>query len=76
MTKVVRKGAVSEGLRTLAAGVATGVSSLTSFGHPASLPSYPHASSMDALRSDWVRIGRDMKNVVRRENASVEKKAK
>lgn len=34
---------------------------------------YPHSSECDALRSDWVRIGRDMKTVIERENEKAAK---
>lgn len=29
---------------------------------------YPHASTRDALRGDWERIGGDFKTVIKREN--------
>ena len=34
---------------------------------------YPHANECDALRLDWMRIGRDMKNVIGRENDKIAK---
>lgn len=32
---------------------------------------YPHASTRDALRGDWERIGGDFKAVIKRENGKV-----
>jgi hypothetical protein len=40
---------------------------------PATQPiRYPHRSSADALRSDAVRIGQDMRRVIERERAQLE----
>ncbi len=74
MGRNVRKGTLSEGMKTFGASVVTGVASLTSFGHPANLPRYPHQSSLEALRDDWRRIGSDMKDVIASQNAQIEKK--
>jgi hypothetical protein len=52
------------------------MASLTAFGHPAPQWRYPHASTMEALRGDWVRIGRDMKLTAEREHARLEEKKK
>jgi hypothetical protein len=76
MGRRVHKDAIRGGLKTFGAGLVTGVASLTSFAHPASVPHYPHRSSAEALRGDWSRIGGDMKRVVERENARVEKSKK
>jgi hypothetical protein len=73
MGRPARKDAIRDGLKTFSTGFVTGVASLTSFAHPASVPRYPHRSPAEALRSDWSRIGGDMKKVVERENARVEK---
>lgn len=29
---------------------------------------YPHSSDMSAMRSDWLRVGGDIKTVIKREN--------
>lgn len=36
---------------------------------PSAAPRYPHASDMDALRGDAVRVGDDMRRVIEREKA-------
>lgn len=58
------------------AGIVAGFASLASF--PAQSPPirYPHASDWSALRGDWLRIGQDMRTVVDREHARIEKKSK
>lgn len=39
---------------------------------PATAPQrYPHNSAMEALRSDAVRVGTDMRRVIERENARI-----
>ena len=53
----------------LRASLMTGLAELTSFGHPSKPISSPHADVTSALRSDWLRIGRDMGKVLaRRQN--------
>jgi hypothetical protein len=56
--------------------VAAGFASLGSFAHPAAPVRQPHASPLDALRSDWSRIGCDMTNVIDREYARIQKTKK
>ena len=41
---------------------------LASFADPPHRIEYPHSSSTDALRGDWLRIGQDMKTVIERED--------
>ena len=40
-------------------------------GHP--IVRYSHATEWDALKSDWSRIGFDMKTVIERENGKIKK---
>ena len=48
-----------------------GLAALTSFGHPARRITCRHADVADALRNDWIRIGRDMGKVLaRKQNGS------
>lgn len=59
--------------RTLLTGRAVaGLGALASI-WPATPPArYPHRSDIDALRSDWVKIGEDMQRVIEHENAQLE----
>lgn len=46
---------------------------LASFAPSGTALRYPHATEMEALGSDWTRIGSDMRTVVARENGKVKK---
>jgi hypothetical protein len=50
-----------------------GLGSLIAITPPPYLHPYPHESEEEALRSDWVSIGNDMKIVMNRRYQDVEK---
>lgn len=55
--------------RRLRVSLMTGLAELTSFGHPTKRITSPYTDVAGALRSDWIRIGRDMSKVlVRKRN--------
>jgi hypothetical protein len=53
-----------------------GLASLGSFAHSHERAYPADASSLAALQGDWSRIGRDMRRVIERENARIEKAKK
>ena len=53
-----------------------GLASLGSFAHSHERAHPADSSSLAALQGDWSRIGRDMKRVIERENARIEKAKK
>lgn len=52
------------------------VGALASFAPSPQITGYPHLSEMDALKSDWSRIGLDMRTVIERENGKIAKSEK
>lgn len=62
--------------RQFAASFVAGLGTLASVWPQANVPRYPHASAIDALRTDGQQIGRDMARVIERENARRKTKQK
>ena len=56
------------GSSELLASFVSSLGALTSFADPPHRIEYPHFSTGDALKGDWLRIGQDMKTVIEREN--------
>ena len=68
MPSMKRKGTIP---RTALGSFVAGAGALASIWPAAQPARYPHRSETEALRGDFVRIGTDMRRVIKRQNAQL-----